>query len=164
MTSRRDYFLVSSHKAKQKLEPMNPYQYALTCLGGKWKMTILHEIAHKGSIRFNSARKAINISEKVFSQTITDLMECGLVERHVNAESMPPVVFYTLTPSGMELIPIIDSIYIWSVRAMNRAGVPLDPDALVVHNEEKYIEALQDIIPRDTYQSCTIRVTERKKS
>ena len=25
-------------------EPTNPYHYTLHCIGGKWKMTILHEI------------------------------------------------------------------------------------------------------------------------
>ena len=25
-------------------QPTNPYHYALHCIGGKWKMTILHEI------------------------------------------------------------------------------------------------------------------------
>ena len=32
--------------------PTNPYHYALHCLGGKWKMTILHEIYTHGSIHF----------------------------------------------------------------------------------------------------------------
>ena len=34
-------------------EPTNPYHYALHCLGGKWKMTILHEIHTYGKIHFN---------------------------------------------------------------------------------------------------------------
>ena len=33
--------------------PTNPYHYVLHCIGGKWKMTILHEIYTYGSIRFN---------------------------------------------------------------------------------------------------------------
>lgn len=163
MTPHREDRCVHSKKSNKKLEPVNPYQYAQMCFGGKWKLTILHEIAHKGSIRFNSARKAMGISEKVFSQTISELMECALVERHVDAKNMPPVVFYTLAPQGMALIPIIDDIYVWSVQSMDKAGVPLDPDALVVHNDEKYIEQLEDVIPRHVYESCTIRDTERKK-
>ena len=42
--------------------PTNPYHYVLHCIGGKWKMTILHEIHTYGSIRFNQTLKALPIS------------------------------------------------------------------------------------------------------
>ena len=52
--------------------PTNPYHYVLHCIGGKWKMTILHEIYTYGSIRFNQTLKILPISEKVFSQQLLD--------------------------------------------------------------------------------------------
>ena len=53
--------------------PTNPYHYVLHCIGGKWKMTILHEIYTYGSIRFNQTLKILPISEKVFSQQLKEL-------------------------------------------------------------------------------------------
>ena len=51
-------------------KPTNPYHYALHCLGGKWKMTILHEIYTYGVIHFNKTLKVLPISEKVLSQQL----------------------------------------------------------------------------------------------
>ena len=57
--------------ARNKFEgPTNPYHYALHCIGGKWKMTILHEIETYGSIHFNQTLKVLPISEKVLSQQL----------------------------------------------------------------------------------------------
>ena len=42
-------------------QPTNPYHYALHCLGGRWKMTILHEIYTYGFIRFNRTLNRIRI-------------------------------------------------------------------------------------------------------
>ena len=86
--------------------PMNPYHYVLHCIGGKWKMTILHEIYVSGSIRFNQTLKLLPISEKVFSQQLRELVEAGLIRR-ISYDTVPPKVEYVLTPSGEKLIPAL---------------------------------------------------------
>ena len=65
--------------------PTNPYHYALHCIGGKWKMTILHEIYTWGKIHFNQTLKVLPISEKMLSQQLKELIEDGLVQRIVKA-------------------------------------------------------------------------------
>ena len=92
-------------------EPTNPYHYVLQCIGGKWKMTILHEIHTYGSIRFNQTLKALPISEKVFSQQLKELTDAGLIRR-ISYDTIPPKVEYVLTPRGEELIPALDALYI----------------------------------------------------
>ena len=125
--------------------PMNPYHYVLHCIGGKWKMTILHEIYVSGSIRFNQTLKLLPISEKVFSQQLRELVEAGLIRR-ISYDTVPPKVEYVLTPSGEKLIPALDILYIWSVRRMDELDIPIDADAFVVHKSEKYVDALKDIM------------------
>ena len=98
-------------------QPTNPYHYVLHCIGGKWKMTILHEIYTHGSIRFNQTLKILPISEKVFSQQLRELVESGLIRR-ISYDTVPPKVEYVLTPSGEQLIPALDILYIWSIRRM----------------------------------------------
>lgn len=124
-------------------EPQNPYHHAIHCFGGKWKLTIIHEISHFGEIRFNRSRRALKISEKVFSEQMADLIEDGLVVRRVDTSCNPPAVFYTLTAAGKELVPLADSIFIWSIADMKRKGIPIDPDALVVHSSSRYLECLE---------------------
>ena len=118
--------------------PTNPYHYVLHCIGGKWKMTILHEIYTYGSIRFNQTLKILPISEKVFSQQLKELVEAGLIRR-ISYDTVPPKVEYVLTPSGEQLIPALDILYIWSIRQMHDRRIPIDADAFVVHKSEKYV-------------------------
>ena len=130
--------------------PTNPYHYVLHCIGGKWKMTILHEIYTYGSIRFNQTLKILPISEKVFSQQLKELVEAGLIRR-ISYDTVPPKVEYVLTPSGEQLIPALDILYIWSIRQMHDRRIPIDADAFVVHKSEKYVDALGDIMRENNF-------------
>ena len=127
-------------------QPTNPYHYALHCLGGKWKMTILHEIYTYGTIHFNQTLKVLPLSEKVLSQQLKELIRDGLVKRIVRGDAFPPATDYVLTEEGEKLIPALDLLYIWSIREMDARGIPIDVDAFVVHKSEKYLEALGDIM------------------
>lgn len=124
---------------------MNPYHYIQKCIGGKWKMTILHEIDTFGSIRFNYAVRVFPLSEKVLSQQLRELVEAGLVRR-IAYDVVPPKVSYELTDAGKRLMPALDALYIWSVRRMDELDMPIDPDAFVVHKSKKYMDALQDVM------------------
>ncbi len=126
-------------------EPVNPYHYIRHCISGKWKMTVLHHIHNYGSIRFNNTLKTLPISEKVLSQQLKELADDGLVKRIVY-DTLPPKVEYVLTAEGEGLIPALDILYIWAIRRMHDQGIPIDSDAFVVHQSEKYVEALRDIM------------------
>ncbi len=132
--------------AREELtQETNPYHYALHCLGGRWKMTILHGISQKGSIRFNQTLKVLPLSEKVLSQQLKELMSDGLVRRIVE-DSHPPATSYVLTEAGRLLIPALDILYIWSIQRMHAQGIPIDADAFTMHQSQKYVSALWDIM------------------
>ena len=94
--------------------------------------------------------KALPISEKVFSQQLRELVEAGLIRR-ISYDTIPPKVEYVLTPSGEQLIPALDALYIWSIRQMDERGIPIDSDAFVVHTSSKYTEELQDIMAANDF-------------
>jgi DNA-binding HxlR family transcriptional regulator len=141
----------------------NPYHYALHCLGGKWKMTILHEIHTYGVIHFNKTLKVLPISEKVLSEQLKELIQDGLVKRIVNSDTFPPSTDYVLTKAGKELIPFLDVLYIWSIRQMDSKGIPIDADAFVVHQTEKYLSELGDIMDANQFEPEMDRTYSRKK-
>ena len=131
--------------------PVNPYQYVLHCLGGKWKMTLLHEISTFGAIRFNATRRQLPISEKVLSQQLRELMRDGLVKRSAYDE-VPQRVEYSLTDSGKCILPALDTLYLWSIREMADKGIPIDTDNFAVHRDARYVEALRDILDEEAFQ------------
>ncbi len=129
---------------------MNPYHYIRECLLGKWKMTLLHHIHNYGTIRFNQTLQILPVSEKVLSQQLKELCESDIIKRIVY-DTSPPKVEYVLTDSGMELIEILDKLFIWGIKGMKRHNIEIDADAFVVHNDEKYITELIDFIDYDQY-------------
>ena len=131
--------------------PTNPYHYALHCLGGRWKMTILHGIHRNGFIRFNQTLKVLPLSEKVLSQQLKELIADGLVRRVVEPDSHPPATSYVLTEAGRQLIPMLDVLYIWSVQQMHERDVPIDEDAFPMHQSQNYVSALWDIMRENDY-------------
>lgn len=133
-------------------KPTNPYHYALHCISGRWKMVILHELHTFGKIQFNHTRRVLPITEKVLSQQLKELCEDGMIERVVDQTKFPPSVRYILTESGKQLLPILDELYIWSIRQMHERNIPIDTDAFAVHRSDKYLDELWDIMKANGFQ------------
>lgn len=92
---------------------------AFTILGKRWNGVIVGAL-QSGPASFVVLRRAVSgISDTVLSERLTELGEAGLVQRTV--ASGPPVsVSYELTPSGMELTPVLDQLGAWAHKNLGR--------------------------------------------
>ena len=89
--------------------PACPVEMTLQLMGNRWKVLIIRDLLD-GTRRFGELRKSVgSITQKVLTQNLRDMEECGLVIRKVYAE-VPPRVDYTLTETGYSLKPILDSM------------------------------------------------------
>lgn len=92
--------------------PGCPIEKAVTVLDGKWTLLILREL-FTGTRRFGEIREALpGISPKTLSERLRGMETQGLVHREVFAE-VPLRVEYSLTPLGLTLDPIIQSLREW---------------------------------------------------
>ena len=67
----------------------------------------------KWAQRFMQLKNGVSgISQKVLTDNLRSLEEDGIVLREVFAE-VPPRVVYSLTPTGMSLLPVIDAMADW---------------------------------------------------
>lgn len=88
-------------------------EVTLEILSGKWKSLIIWNLNLHKSIRYNEFRRLIpEITQKMLSQQLKDLEQNGLVNRTVYHE-VPPMVEYSLTKMGEELIPILTAMDKW---------------------------------------------------
>ena len=82
---------------------------------GKWKAVILCHL-NEGSKRFLELQRiTCGVSQKVLNESLKQLEEDGLINKHVYAE-VPPRVEYSLTEKGLELIPALKIIEEWSIK------------------------------------------------
>ena len=89
------------------------FNYTLSLINGKYKMTILYTLMEFGTVRFNEMQKYIGtISFKTLSATLKELQADGLIFRKEYPQ-IPPKVEYGLTQRGRSLIPILDGMCEW---------------------------------------------------
>ena len=90
-----------------------PLHWAMSRIGGKWKVQILCSVANAGSIRYNTLRgKLDGISNTVLAAALRELERDGLLRRAVYPV-VPPKTEYSLTDFGRSLAPILDEMCRW---------------------------------------------------
>lgn len=89
-----------------------PLTAALRVVGGKWKPIIILSL-RKSPKRFGQLDYLIpQISRKVLTSHLAELVEDKLVTRQSYAET-PPRVEYSLTDKARELVPIFQAMRDW---------------------------------------------------
>lgn len=84
-----------------------PVEFALDCLGGKWKTVILAHLKG-GPLRYADLRARVRpMSDKVLNERLQELQTTGLVEKH------PTVGTYALSDRGRTLGPVLQALYDW---------------------------------------------------
>lgn len=92
-----------------------PVSFTLEKIGGRWKPLILWNL-REGKKRYNELKKSIpSITEKMLIQHLKQMEEDNLVVRKV-IELMPPHVEYSLSKSGKELVPALNSMAEWGLK------------------------------------------------
>jgi DNA-binding HxlR family transcriptional regulator len=76
-------------------------------ISGKWTILVLRDLSN-GINRFSALERSLSgISPKTLSERLKGLEKAGVITRKSYAE-VPPRVEYTLTPMGLDLIPLIE--------------------------------------------------------
>ncbi len=89
-----------------------PVRATVRLLGGKYKSVVIWRLMD-GPKRFGELRTFFSgITAHILSLQLKELESDGLIRREVKSEN-PPWVEYSLTSTGMSLLPVIDAIAEW---------------------------------------------------
>lgn len=112
-------------KSRQKnIEPICSIDYAFRRIGGKYKARILLYLHCNEVLRYGELRRSvIDITPKMLTQSLRELEEDELVRRKVYKE-VPPRVEYTLTETGMKMVPFIRMLRDWGNEQMEKGKIP----------------------------------------
>ena len=92
-----------------------PLRLTMSLIDSKWKSCILDELRHQ-SMRPSELHKALpEAAPRVLDLQLKELVDDGLVAKTIYPE-LPPRSEYSITPLGLTLIPIIDSMLEWGIR------------------------------------------------
>jgi DNA-binding HxlR family transcriptional regulator len=91
-----------------------PINRAVAALADKWKILIILTL-QSSTVRFGELLKHLDgIAPKVLARQLRSLEADGLVSRKAYAE-VPPRVEYSLTRSGLSLLPILNQLQTWAI-------------------------------------------------
>ena len=95
--------------------PDCPIRNILSRMSDKWSFLILSNLNQNGVMRYKDLSGAIpDISQKMLSSTLKRLVEDRLIKRKMYNE-IPPRVEYSLTKTGMELMPAMGMMIDWAL-------------------------------------------------
>ena len=107
------------------LFPDCPVRNILARVGDKWSLLVMHELlVHPAPMRFSELRKEIpDISQKVLTATLRNLIADGFLVRKVYAE-VPPRTEYALTPRAHSFMDACRPMVKWAID--NFADIMMD--------------------------------------
>ena len=90
-----------------------PLNRSMELIGGKWKIMLLCVMDQEGQIRYGELkRKVFGITNTMLANSLKEMEETGLVERHQFNE-MPVRVEYSLTDKARSIVPILLELKKW---------------------------------------------------
>jgi DNA-binding HxlR family transcriptional regulator len=99
-----------------------PVEATLGLVGGKYKALILWKLM-AGALRFSELRRTVpGATPKMLTQQLRELEADGLVHREVYPV-IPPRVEYSLTPFGLSIRPVLESMYTWGTGYLEHRGL-----------------------------------------
>lgn len=103
-------------KYEFRLDQLCPATFAFHVISGKWNLPILAILSENDNIRYNELKRRLHgITGTTLTNSLRDLIDYGIIHREQYNE-VPPRVEYSLTSSGKELVPLIESIVEWGQR------------------------------------------------
>ena len=92
---------------------VDPFEYTLSIIEGKWKMKIVYTLANTELMRYSELKRTLApITHKMLSVQLKELERDGLVIR-TEYQQIPPRVEYSLSPKGDDMISIFKEMWIW---------------------------------------------------
>ena len=101
-------------------------ELAVDVIGGRWGPVILAHLK-EGVHRYGELRRLMpDVSEKMLTQRLRELVADGLVVRRDHGTN-PPHVDYRLTDEGLSLIPVLTALHDWGTARAARTGAVITP-------------------------------------
>ncbi|MEZ5498841.1 MAG: helix-turn-helix domain-containing protein [Steroidobacteraceae bacterium] len=93
-----------------------PMRAALSAIGGKWSLILLHWLYERPR-RFGELQRLVpDISHKVLTEALRNLEQEGLIAREIHEK---PVV-YAISAHGRSVRHLIDAIHDWGQRHLEQ--------------------------------------------
>ncbi len=136
-------------KAKNKLRSHCPVNFGLEAFGDRWALLILRDIVFRGKRTYGEFLKSEEgFATNILASRLDHLIDAGILQREGN-EMDGRKDIYSLTEKGLDLIPLLFEMVLWSAKYDSRS-------------EAKQIIRLVELIRKDN-RKISQKVMEQVK-
>jgi DNA-binding HxlR family transcriptional regulator len=108
-------------KGKKELRSHCPVNYGLEAFGDRWALLILRDIVFRGKRTYGEFLKSEEgFATNILASRIVHLVEAGILQREEH-ETDGRKDIYSLTEKGLDLIPLLFEMVLWSAKYDNRS-------------------------------------------
>ena len=133
-----------------------PLSISLNVFGDKWSLLIIRDLMFGNKCTYNDFLKSEEgIATNILASRLKGLEENGVIEKLVHPDSKAKIL-YTLTPKGIDLLPIIMEVYIWYNKYYE---MPTNLKATI-----KEAKKDKDKFVKQVTKELRIKMTEKKSS
>ncbi|NOT38110.1 MAG: helix-turn-helix transcriptional regulator [Saprospiraceae bacterium] len=100
-----------------------PIHFGLELFGDRWTLLIIRDLMFKGKHHFGDF---VNSEEKIATNLLTvrlNMLEKEGIIAKFKDETHKQKIIYKLTPKGIDLIPVLVEIIMWSAKYDKESGV-----------------------------------------
>lgn len=119
-----------------------PLSCSLDVFGDKWSLLIIRDlIFHKKGTYNDFLKSEEGIATNILASRLKALEDNGIIEKSAHPESKAKNL-YTLTTKGIDLLPIIMEVYIWSDKYFS---LPLEIKEIIKEvkkDKEKFVKQI----------------------
>jgi DNA-binding HxlR family transcriptional regulator len=136
------------NKEKDTLRSHCPVNYGLEAFGDRWALLIVRDIIFRGKRTYGEFLKSEEgFATNILATRLAQLIDAGILQREAHADGRKDT--YSLTEKGLDLIPMIFEMVLWSAKYDSRS-------------EAKRIARLVELIRKDN-RKLSKKVMEQVK-
>ena len=133
-----------------------PLSQSLDVFGDKWSLLIIRDLMFGNKCTYNDFLKSEEgIATNILASRLKALEENGVIEKSAHPDSKAKIL-YRLTQKGIDLLPIIMEVYIWSDKYLT---IPADIRVTI-----KEAKKDKDKFIKQVTKELKSRITEKKSS
>ena len=118
-----------------------PVNFAVQLLGDSWSLLVVRDLMFKGKRTYAEfAQSEERISTNILADRLRSLVEAGLVRKQGRGRGTR----YSLTEKGIDLLPVLVDMILWSARHDPATATPAEFVDLATNDRERLLADLRE--------------------
>ncbi|MFZ7114588.1 MAG: winged helix-turn-helix transcriptional regulator [Bacteroidota bacterium] len=139
--------------AKQKRRSDCPISFALEIFGDRWSLLIIRDLMFKGKRTYGDfLASEEKIATNILADRLVMLEDSGIIKGKTDPENRSRIN-YSLTPKGIDLIPVLLEIIKWSAKHDKKSAAPKEFVDRVIKNREKIIKEIEGMLKGEIHMN-----------